>query len=69
MSKVSEAKEAQGYVDWMSINCSTCKHFTSRMETNKAWFGTHTVEKDKRCSIGGFVVKKTAHCNMWEEKQ
>lgn len=68
MSKVSEAKACQHYCDNpVQPVCSTCKHYTSRIETYETRYGgTRTEEKDRRCGLGGFVVKKTATCMHWE---
>ena len=68
MSKVSEAKARQHYCDNpVQPVCSTCKHYTSRFETHESpFYGTRTEEKDRRCGLGGFVVKKTATCMHWE---
>ena len=50
------------------INCANCKNYTSflvhRPEINYKYYD----EKNKRCSLGGFAVNKTAICEMWEEK-
>lgn len=69
MSKVSEAKQKQGYVENATLSCGSCKHYTSETVTRSKWFGNRTEEKNKRCGIGGFVVKKTARCNLLEEKK
>lgn len=65
MSKQAKAKEEQGY-DPKPVPriCSTCMHFSSRKEKLVHEFGTYTQEKDIRCSIGGFAIKKTAACRL-----
>jgi hypothetical protein len=65
MSKVSEAKKAQNYMKPSERpTCAGCRHFTS--DEVKANWGNHTVEKNLRCSVGGFKVIKTAGCNSYE---
>lgn len=70
MSKVSEAKARQHYTDKPAQPiCANCKHYSSRTETFHSRFsGTYSKEKDKRCTLGNFAVKKTATCMRWEEK-
>ena len=62
MSKQSEAKKQQGYRQHGKA-CGSCIH---RSFTEKAdeWLFIH--EKNNRCAIGGFAVKKSAVCNLWE---
>jgi hypothetical protein len=67
-SPQAEAKNRQGYIEKPTPRiCSTCLHFTS------GWLpaypgSSYMVEKDKRCTIGQFAVKKTAVCNDYEYK-
>jgi hypothetical protein len=67
MSKQSEAKEKQGYVEkFVPTVCSNCAHYTfDRVQTQEGttwrpegWFA----DKNLRCGIGGFAVKKTGSC-------
>ena len=66
MSKQSESKQAQGY-DPKPVNpvCMNCRHYTSKL-TNFAsgW----PEEKELRCGIGGFAVKKMGTCKLYERK-
>jgi hypothetical protein len=64
MSKQSEAKAKQGYTTDMMI-CGNCVHFKSVQEPMQG-YPQFTVERNKRCGIGGFAVKKTATCNEFE---
>lgn len=71
MSKQSEAKEKQGY-DPKPIQptCMNCKHYSSEKVSesygwHKEW--TREVEKKKRCTLGGFAVKKTGSCKKDHE--
>lgn len=73
MSKQSEAKKEQGYVDKKPIQCSTCQHFKfdhvqtqppSTWSPNGLW-----EDKNIRCGIGDFAVKKTARCEKHEFKK
>ena len=77
MSKQSEAKAAQGYTTAVS-NCGNCAHMGKDLvlpawmlkdNEDRAERGLtpytieqHGVEKNFRCGIGGFAIKKTAAC-------
>lgn len=66
MSKQSEAKARQIYVDKLIPNtCSNCVHFRSEIETippYNEWCTSYTKEKNMRCALGGFKVKKMGAC-------
>lgn len=65
MSKQSEAKEKQCYVaKAIPQTCGNCMHFQSDMvEMQSGWMGTTWMaEKNLRCGIGGFSVKKMGTC-------
>jgi len=67
MSKQSDAKNEQNYRG-VPDTCANCGHYESQMVENtyNAWNGKQTSwteEKGKRCSIGGFAVKKMATCD------
>lgn len=72
MSKQSDAKKEQNYRE-VPDTCANCGHYESQMieKTYDAWHGKHawhgkqtwTEEKEKRCTIGGFAVKKMATCD------
>lgn len=67
MSKQAKAKENQGYESKPHPHiCATCVHFTSEIEKHQSVFGDYTKERNRRCGLGGFAVKKTATCRMWE---
>ncbi|HDR9834674.1 TPA: hypothetical protein QDC51_001438 [Burkholderia multivorans] len=70
MSKVSEAKAAQGWRKKPNT-CEGCAHFTmDRVEEQyKAWDGVKTWirEKNLRCSLGGFKTSKTNICDQFEK--
>lgn len=66
MSKQSEAKKEQGYRETPDT-CSNCAHYSSKM-VEKSYQGfikveTWTEEKEKKCQLGSFAVKKTATCD------
>ena len=75
MSKQSEAKAAQRYTD-KAYCCSDCRNITRDMVL-PAWMrgdpkydndtarNAHLVEKNLRCGIGGFAVKKLGVCDCW----
>ena len=68
MSKQSEAKQAQGYTRTLKT-CANCKHFTCEVTNHKNPLGqSYTIDRNLRCSIGGFKVNKTATCNLHEQK-
>lgn len=68
MSKQSEAKESQGYRPASARQCANCKAFSSTTEKVPRWNGDPTgwiKEANKRCTLGGFAVTKTAICDCW----
>lgn len=70
MSKQSEAKERQHYVpkDKPAV-CSNCVHYTSKVVERSGIFGgTYKDEREKRCGLGGFSVKKSGTCIEWSGK-
>ena len=71
-SKTQIQKAQQGYVEKpLPAQCGTCGHYTSDIIPQKSkWIGyaDWTEEKNKRCGIGGFAVKKTAVCNLYVPK-
>jgi len=69
MSKQSEAKKEQGYVEKaIPKQCATCAHYRSDMaDLPPSWSGTiYREEKNRRCGLSGFAVKKTATCTKHE---
>jgi hypothetical protein len=64
MSKVSEAKIAQGYMKEKDRpNCGNCSHFTCD-ETKSQWGGGVT-QSNLRCSFGAFfAVQKKSICEV-----
>jgi hypothetical protein len=66
MSKQSEAKKEQNYRE-APDSCANCGHYESQM-VKKSYQGFGGLseweeEKGKRCTIGGFAVKKMAMCD------
>ena len=61
-SKQALAKQEQNYRR-ESKTCSNCIHYKSEFIKTGHWID----EKNKRCGIGNFVVKKTAVCDLWQE--
>ena len=72
MSKQSEAKERQGYNAKAAQRvCMTCQHFMSDHEEQRGYDGRlngYMMEKNIRCGLGGFAVKKMGLCNEWAVK-
>lgn len=69
MSKQSKAKEIQGYVPKPVPNvCMNCSYFRSEVSIRTGYFGgEYTDEKNMRCGLGGFAVKKKGTCNEWRK--
>ena len=74
MSKQSEAKEFQMYVEKViQMTCSNCDHCEPVMgerleyiDPRRSSLGTHMamVQTGQKCGIGEFAVKKLATCNL-----
>ncbi len=62
MSKQSKAKEAQKYTKVLKT-CSNCMNFNSEKEV-ASWNKKLIIERNLRCSIGGFKVNKIATCSL-----
>lgn len=68
-SKTQIQKAQQGYVEKpLPAQCSTCDHYTSDHVKPRGMWSKWTVEKNKRCGLGGFAVRKTATCNLYMPK-
>lgn len=67
-SKIKIQKEAQGYTRVLA-HCGICKYYTSDAITTRGSYVTWTIEKNKRCGLGGFAVLKTAVCNLFVQKE
>lgn len=69
MSKQSEAKINQGYNEKpIPRTCGNCAKYESELVDLAPPYNQYFAEKNKRCGLGGFAVKKTATCMKWEEK-
>lgn len=69
-SKQQIAKEFQGYVAKpVPHTCVNCKHYTSEITVVEHRWGSYENETDIRCGIGGFAIKKTATCKLFEGKE
>ena len=67
MSKQSEAKKVQNYTPKASpAYCSNCQHYASEKEIKQStWSGDKwEQEKNIRCGIGGFAIKKQGVCDL-----
>ena len=69
MSKQSDAKTKQGYVpSYQPLFCMHCRNFKSDIvEMTNGW-AKWTEEKNIRCGIGGFAVKKKGTCMEFGSK-
>jgi hypothetical protein len=80
MSKLDNIKAGQGYTTNVR-NCANCASLKFdkllpawMLEVNQErgddqyTAEKHGSEKNVRCGIGGFKIKKTATCNQWEAK-
>jgi len=64
MSKQQDAKTNQGYqAKPIFPMCSNCKHYNSDMVNVNRFYGDFKEEKNIRCGLGGFAVKKQGTCN------
>lgn len=63
MTTIEKAKSEMRYAE-KPINrmCSNCRYFSSEMITTNSFGKDWTEEKNMRCSVGKFKVKKTATC-------
>lgn len=70
MSKQSEAKAAQAAQVYRITpdTCSNCVHYRSTFVSSSYGASTWVEEKDKRCGLGEFAVRKTAVCARHEAK-
>ena len=69
MSKQSEAKQAQGYEQKPVIPvCKNCSHYQSEFDVYQSFLEGFMIEKELRCGIGGFAVRKMATCKLYERK-
>lgn len=72
MSKQSEAKQRQGYDDKPTPrNCGNCTNFRSdSVHMGNSWNPAgYWEEKNLRCGLGGFAVKKRGICNKFDMKE
>lgn len=70
MSKQSEAKLKQNYNPKpLPRVCMNCENYKSEMIEYKNVFSSYVEEKNKRCGIGGFAVKKGGTCDLFEAKK
>lgn len=84
MSKQSDAKEAQGYIEKANC-CATCESLTFDLKM-PAWMigvndrkalrdespvydDSYALQKNLRCGLGGFKAKKMGVCNKFAAKQ
>lgn len=67
MTKLEETKKILGCRK-DGPRCGNCKYYTSDIQKHASWDGTveYPAEKNTRCSLGKFAVKKTAWCNKHE---
>lgn len=71
MSKQSEAKSRQKYVDKLiPCTCSNCAHFRFEKKTapGQCGYPDYVSYINFRCGIGGFAVKKMSSCSEWAGK-
>lgn len=69
MSKQSELKLLMDYKEKPVFPiCSNCKHYQSEMITTNNFGKDWVQEKNIRCELGGFAIKKQATCNKHQFK-
>lgn len=65
MTKQSKAKADQGYVPKAVPQvCGNCANFASDFVRVSQFYDCQ-VEKNKRCTLGGFAVKKMGTCDKF----
>lgn len=64
MSKQSDAKKSQNYNPKpIPAECSNCFNFKKERTQTNEWLGKkYYRDKNLRCGIGGFAVKKKGTC-------
>lgn len=68
-SKKASAKEFQGYQDHTVPSvCGNCAHRNFKIKRRETLYKIHETETCNQCGIGGFAVKKTGSCNLFEMK-
>jgi hypothetical protein len=69
ISKVQQAKDAQGYQK-NPLQCSNCGMFVvDRIEMPATkWSDAYIIEKNKRCGLGKFAVQSTGWCKVHFKK-
>lgn len=68
MIKKSDSKRKQGYNDMpIPRTCGNCAEYESEFVDLSPPYQQYMKEKNKRCGLGGFEVKKTATCNEWRK--
>lgn len=66
-SKQQIAKEQQGYNPKpLPSVCMNCAEYRSDKGVSRGTFGDFKWERNIRCGLGGFAVKKTATCNEFK---
>ena len=73
MSTQSEAKKRQRYIPkYQPQVCGNCRNFTCasvQIAEGTSWQPEGWwQDKNLRCTIGGFAVKKLGTCNEWTPK-
>lgn len=55
--------------------CATCNNRVFKLELPAwmaqqpgVWNETYKLEKNQRCGIGGFAIKKQGCCDLWSKK-
>ena len=63
MTNKAQAKLSQGYTRQMKT-CANCANYTSEIRTDPE-YPQYVTESYRLCSVGGFVVHKTATCDLF----
>lgn len=64
MSKQSDNKRAMRYVPKFEDTCCNCLHFRSEITI---YAGGWEKERERRCHLGRFAVKRMGTCSMWSK--
>jgi hypothetical protein len=68
MTKLEKLKKEIGYTK-EAPTCKVCEHFTSEITYETDCYGyKYKKEKNIRCGLHGFAIKKTTYCESFARK-
>lgn len=70
MSRQAIAKITQAYDEKpLSPQCVNCRHYCSELRVASLWGQIYERTTKQHCGIGGFKVKKTGTCQLFQWKE